>query len=244
MTCQILPHSHYEDIVKISCTAYIVDERCGKRQCRSKTRQQIIKTLENESTEQFRAKRAAMMMEEGDTSEPPLLYSATVLRMAKYQHVQSKYKDPNPMIALQKFKRSPGGRNVIRDIHLDPVAVLFWSPHQVRVYNNLAKRPDACLCIDATGGVAKQVIHVDNSKSKHIFLYFAVLFCSVGRVTVSSMFSESQDTVRINTWLRRWIQSGAQFPKEVVSNEQQGFILKTNVRYSKYFRCVTRPELY
>lgn len=146
-----------------------------------------------------------------------MLYDATVLRTAKCHNVQNRYSDPNPIIALSKLKRCPKGENTIRDICLDPVQIHFWSPHQIRVYNSLCKRDDARLCIDATGGLSKRVIHVDNTKSQHIFLYVAVLHCSVGQFTVSSLFSECQDTVTISNWLRRWIQSGATFPKQVVS---------------------------
>lgn len=195
LVCHILPRGENDNIVKISCSASAGDGLCGKRQCRGETRQQVVNELQGKSTEIYRAKVAAANMQEGDSTEPPHLYNSAVLWTAKHQDFQSKYREPNAMVALSKFKRCHEGQQVVRDICLDPVGVLFWSPHQIRLYNNLVKRDDARLCIDATGGVAKYVKHVDNNKSKHIFLYIAVLYCSIGRITVSASFSECQDTV-------------------------------------------------
>lgn len=157
------------------------------------------------------------MMGEGGSSVPPHLYNANVLRNAKHQSLKKRYRDSNAISAISKFKRSPEGYDVVRDIGLDPVVVHFWSPHQIRLFNDIAKREHIRLCIDATGGLAKYFMHVDENKSQHIFLYLGVIHCSFGQFAISGMFSECQDTVTISTWLRRWIQSGAKFPKEVVS---------------------------
>ena len=156
------------------------------------------------------------MMIEGDTTEPPHLYGANVLRNAKYQFQQKEYRDPNPIIALSKFKRCPEGQNIVRDIGSDPVKVFFWSPHQIRVYNKINMLNGSRLCIDATGKLTKCVMHVDGQKSQHIFLYLGVLSSLNMQSAVFAMLSERQDTVSITTWLMTWIQSGADYPKEVV----------------------------
>ena len=72
------------------------------------------------------------------------------------------------------------------------------------------------LCIDATGELTKCVMHVDGQKSQHIFLYLGVLSSLNMQSAVFAMLSERQDTVSITTWLMTWIQSGADYPKEVV----------------------------
>lgn len=213
---EIMPNNEQENIIKIRFHGTAGTEECGKRECRGETRRKIVKKLENASVLSYRTLKAADALREGDTSEPPHLYEANVLSTAKYQFRQKQYKDENPIIALSKLKRCVEGENVIRDIGYDPVKVLFWSPHQVRAYNNFLKMQDCCLCIDATGKLSKHIIHVDGNKSQHIFLYLGVLSYSNGSFTVPAMFSERQDTVTISNWLMRWIQSGAEYPKEVV----------------------------
>ncbi|KAG5864213.1 hypothetical protein JTB14_010021 [Gonioctena quinquepunctata] len=204
LKCMILPRLEQEEIVKIECVATKANSEkfgnCHNRQYRGKTRKEVVSILEKQSVEAYRAQIAAQNMQEGDSYEPPHLYSGDVLRTA----------------------RCPEGRNVVRDIGSDPVIVHFWSPHQIRIFNNMNKIENARLCIDATGKHAKYVLHMNNEKSHHIFLYIGVLYCSAGQFSV--MFSESQDTVTISTWLRRWIQSGAQFPKEVVFDSSRALL--------------------
>ncbi|KAG5868069.1 hypothetical protein JTB14_020742 [Gonioctena quinquepunctata] len=228
LKCMILPRLEQEEIVKIECVATKANSEkfgnCHKRQCRGETRKEVVSILEKQSVEAYRAQVAAQNMQEGNSYEPPHLYKGDVLRTARYQSEQKKYRDRNPLLTLSKFKRCPECRNVVRDIGSDPVIVHFWSPHQIRVFNNMNKIENARLCIDATGELAKYVLHVNNEKSHHIFSYIGVLYCSAGQFSVMEMFSESQDTVTISTWLRRWIQSGAQFPKEVVCDSSRALL--------------------
>ncbi|KAG5860832.1 hypothetical protein JTB14_019385 [Gonioctena quinquepunctata] len=207
LKCMILPRLEQEEIVKIECVATKANSEkfgnCHSRQCRGETRKEVVPILEKQSVEAYRAQVAAQNMQEGDSYEPPHLYKGDVLRTARYQSKQKKYRDRNPLSALSKFKRCPEGRNVVRDIGSDPVIVHFWSPHQIRIFNNMNKIENARLCIDATGKLAKYVLHVNNEKSHHIFLYIGVLYCSAGQFSVMEMFSASQDTVTISTWLRR-----------------------------------------
>lgn len=172
--------------------------------------------MDSESVESLRAKMADKYMREGDLKQPPHLYKGNVLRNAKYENRKKQRRDSNPIVALSKFKRSQEGKNVVRDIGSDPIKVHVWSPHQNRVYNKLIKLEDALLCVDATGKLACSIIHPDGEKSQHIFLYIGVLHCSETQFTVPAMFSETQDTVTICNWLMRWIQSGAESPKEIV----------------------------
>lgn len=149
--------------VTIHCKATNGDGNCGKRQCRGDDRKNFVAALKYESVESYRIKQADKMMIEGDSHEPPHLYTSKVMRNAKYEARMQEYRDPNPITAICKFKRTQEGREVIRDISLDPVVVYFWSNHQIRVYNRARTSPNACLCIDATGNV-----------SKHMFLYYGV----------------------------------------------------------------------
>lgn len=139
---------------------------------RCQTREKVVSELDKVSVEAYRKSKAAALMKEGDSVEPPHLYEASVLRNARCQEKQKKYRDKDPIIALSKFKRSEG-LNIVRDIGNDPVKVLFWSPHQNRTYNHLMKVTDCCLCIDATGILALKVKHVDGEMSQHIFYILA-----------------------------------------------------------------------
>lgn len=232
---RILPPND-DQMINIECTASKGDGNCRKRQCRNEDRKKLVDCLKHESVESYRTNLASKVLKETDRREPPHLYSANVMRTAKYEFQQKEYRDPNPLMAVAKLKRSTEGRNVVRDIGLDPAVVYFWSNHQLRVYNALRASPDACLCIDATGNVAKHYIHVDNKKSQHMFLYHGVLHCSVGTLPVFSMFSEAQDTVTISSCLRRWIQSGAKFPLECVRRINILTLFKNN---SFIFRNLT-----
>ncbi|KAM8701803.1 hypothetical protein ACLKA7_001758 [Drosophila subpalustris] len=156
------------------------------------------------------------MMGSDDETEPPHLYAAPVCRNAKYEAAKKLHRKADPLDAISDLKRSLEGQGVIRDIGKDPVKVYIWSPHQIRVYNKLRKT--ARLCIDASGGRFIEYVHVDGKKSHHIFLHIAVLHCSIGQFVVSSMLTEKQDMVTITSWLLGWIQSGAQYPKEVGCN--------------------------
>lgn len=224
LRCQILPRLNDENIIKIKCTASVGQEECGKRQCRGETRKNVVLDLEHESAEFYRSKKASEMIKEGDSTVPPLLYSANVLRTAKCQSKKRKYLDDDPMTAISKFKRSREGLNIIRDIGLDPIKVYFWSPHQTRLYNKLIKNADSSFCVDATGGLAKQIVHVDGKKSQNIFLYHGVLHTANIQCAVTSMLSECQDTVTITSWLMRWAQAGAEYPKEIVRIHFSQFI--------------------
>lgn len=135
----------------------------------------------------------------------------------KEEEEQKTYLDKDPVVSLGKLKRCSGGQNVIRNIGYDPFFVYFWSNHQINVYNKKITEHMACLSIDATGKIAKPIVHADGTNSQHLFLYCAVLHCSGGQFPVSQMVSESQTTVAICSWLKQWIHSGAEFPKEVVS---------------------------
>ncbi|XP_041565938.1 uncharacterized protein LOC121467746 [Drosophila elegans] len=204
------------------CTATKGQNKCGKRQLRGQTRNALVSNLEKESTLFYRAKKASELMGSDDDLEPPHLYSASVCRTAKYEAGKKRFRKVDPLDAISDLKRSRNGQEIVRDIGRDPVKVLFWSPHQIRVYNKLRKQ--SALCIDASGGRIMEYRHIDGKKSQHIFLHIAVLHSAFGQFVVSSMLTEKQDMVSITTWLLRWIQTGAQYPKEVVCDSSRALL--------------------
>jgi len=200
------------EIFKMMCTANKGKKECGKRQLRGQTRNVLAEHLEKESTLYYRTKTASELMGSDDDVESPHLYYASVCRNAKYEVGKKRYRKADPLDAISDLKRSQMGQNVIREIGKDPVKVLFWSPHQVRVFNKLRKQ--SSLCIDASGGRYMEYVHIDGLKSQHIFLHIAVLHSPFGQLVVSSMLTEKQDMVTITAWLLRWLQTGAQNPKK------------------------------
>lgn len=201
------------------CTVSQGDTNCGKRQLRQQTRVEVVKELEHKSVELFRSEKARELMKDGVPGEPPHFYSGGVLRTAKSQATKREYLDPNPIKSLGKMKRqTTKGQNVIRDIGFDPIFVHFWSPHQTRVYNQKIREEGAPIAFDCSGQVAYEIAHEGGEKSQHFFLYLGVISCHAGQFSVVQQISERQNTVTINTWLEKWLESGALIPKEVVSN--------------------------
>lgn len=92
--------------VTIHCKATNGDGNCGKRQCRGDDRKNFVAALKYESVESYRIKQADKMMIEGDSHEPPHLYTSKVMRNAKYEARMQEYRDPNPITAICKFKRT------------------------------------------------------------------------------------------------------------------------------------------
>lgn len=142
-------------------------------------------------------------MTEEDSREAPHLYESNVLRNMKYEQEKKKHLDSNPLSALSKLKRllQRDGNDVVHDVGLDLIYVHLWSTHQKRLYNAFRKTEDSWICIDATGGIATKVQHIDQTMSHSIFFYAIVLICPAGKFTVAGMFSERQTTVEICSFL-------------------------------------------
>ncbi|CAH1183973.1 unnamed protein product [Phaedon cochleariae] len=165
----------------------------------------IAKDLQTESTVKWRHRVASEMMDKGISVEPPHLYNADVLRVAKHECIRMQYLDQDPIKAIAILKKSSVGQNVIRDIGYDPFHVTIASAHQIRVFNKMNRICETNLSIDATGGVAKKIVHVDGRVSKHIFLYNA----------------ESHDMASISKWLLGTIRCGMEFPRQVTIDESK-----------------------
>lgn len=175
----------------------------------------VAEKLQTKSAFAYRNESAAE-----DLQDLGRLPSSTVLRTLKSEYTKKQFLDNNPVIALSILKRKSSiGRNVIHKIGYDPFFVYFWSSHQVKLYNTQVAEGGCSLAIDATGGVAPKIIHVDGRKSKHLFLYTGTLNCPGGLFPVMRQITECQknDTASISDWLKKWLQSGANYPTEVVS---------------------------
>lgn len=206
----------HENLVIVTCTVKNGFKTCGKRQLRGEARSQIGKKLQQQSVFAYRNEVATKM--EYENQNLGRLPNSSVLRVAKHEYKKSQYLHNDPIVALGLLKRATAlGKNVIQKIGFDPFFVYFWSSHQLKVYNAKMVENDTCICIDATGKVASKIVHANKEKSKHLFLYTGTLHNSSLSVPVMRQVTESHDTASIADWLRKWLQTGARFPKEVVS---------------------------
>lgn len=115
--------------------------------------------------------------------------------------------------------------NVIHNIGLDPIFVHYWTNHQLSVYRKYSVENDACIFVDATGGIVKKLCKADGSISKHMFLYHCVINCKNGQFSVCQMISESHNANSIHFWLAEWLRSGASVPKEVVCDSSRALLI-------------------
>lgn len=190
-------------------------EICGKRQLRGEARSAMGKDLQQRSAIAYRNEMAAKMTDEQQHLGG--LPSASALRRVKLEYKKSLYLHEDPIKSLGLLKRSkPLGQNVIHKIGFDPFFVYFWSSHQIKFYNTKVAERDASLAIDATGKVAPKIKHSNNENSKHLFLYTGTLNCQSGSLPVMRQITECHDAASISDWLRKWLQTGAQYPKQVV----------------------------
>ena len=74
------------------------------------------------------------------------------------------------------------------------------------------------LLLDSSSGVAQKIIKENKQKSRSIFLHVAVINSEMGQFSVTYSATERQDAITIETWLKKFIQSGAEYPKQVVSD--------------------------
>ena len=166
---------------------------CRKRQLRGPLRKVIGAELSEASVDVYQAEKRRELQQHGDP-EPPTLYSDKVLRQAKHEFIVSQYLDRDPLKALQKLKRTPMGKNVIRHIGLEPFFIYIFSSHQIRLWNMFCTKVP--LLVDSTTGVA-QKISTFPEKSHTLELHVGVINCRFGQLAVFEGILERQDTVSI-----------------------------------------------
>jgi len=168
--------------------------RCGKRYLRQPIRQAVVKELEGKSVMKYRVEMAEKLMQNNDNIEPPHLFNANVLRVAKHNIKEKSYFDKNPIKALEIMQLGPL-KNIIHNIGLNPFFVHYWSNYQLDVYRTYSLDETACIYIDATGSIVKKIKKPDKSKTAHIFLYNCVVNSEKsGLFPVTQMLSERHNT--------------------------------------------------
>ena len=146
-----------KEIITSVCTITKGKKKCGKRYCRNPERKKIARELheKNICPSIYRPEKADEIMDEGDP-EPGHLYSAKVLRDAKNEYAQELLIHKDPILALAILQTNDL-KNVIRFLSLNPFLLHFWSNYQIKVYKTYCETEDACLILDATGGIVRKV---------------------------------------------------------------------------------------
>jgi len=195
-----------------------------KRPLKGEKRKAIGNELENDLACNWRRKNVSDL-EFGNVS-PPNLYRNDVLRKVKQEAKDKKLGIDNkcPVQSLIELKHNSIYSGFIHFIAIDPFIVHYWTKHQMAIYKDLSKT--YCkLSIDATGSLIKKLKRSSiNILSSHIFLYEAVVSSSVGKIPVTQMLSEKQDTLTIFYWLGQWMMEGTRNPNEVVCDYSKAIL--------------------
>lgn len=153
-----------ELITKLKCTYIEGEGRCGKQYLRNPIREAVVKKFQGSSAAKYRIEMAEDLIEEND-GEPPHLYSANVLRVAKHEITQKNYLDKDPIKALHLMKLG-SLQNVIHSIGLNSFFIHYWTNHQLHVYRTYATDETSCVYIDATGSIIRKIKRLDKTKTK------------------------------------------------------------------------------
>lgn len=162
-----------EITTKIKCKFIKGEGRCGKRYLRNSIRQTTVQNLQGASVMKYRAEMADNLMQSCDNIEPPHLFSANVLRVAKYDVTQTNYFHKDPIKALEIMQLRPL-QNIIHNVGLSPFFVHYWSNYQLDVYRTYTSDEIACIYIDATGNIIKKLKGPINQRQDTYF-YITVL---------------------------------------------------------------------
>lgn len=196
--------------------------KCGKRYLREPLRTIVGKELCNKPIEVYRAEKANELMVLGDP-EPPHLYKSTTLHVAKNEYKNSQFFNADPIKALCIMKYS-AYVNCIHNIGIDPFFIHYWTNHQLQVYRKYCLTNISTIYIDATGSIVKKLTRLDETLSKHIFLYQAVINYNDKQFSVTQMLSERHTTNNIHFWLLEWCRMGAPYPREVVVDSSKALL--------------------
>jgi len=200
---------------------------------RNPIRQAVVEKFQGSSAAKYRIEMAEDLIEKNDR-EPPHLYSANVLRVAKHEITQKNYLDKDPIKALHLMKLG-SLQNVIHSIGLNSFYIHYWTNHQLHVYRTYATDETSCVYIDATGSIIRKIKRLDKTKTKHIFLYNCVVNSKAnGLFPVCQMLSESHHTNAIHYWLMEWIRSGASCPREVVCDASRALLTAAIRSFTRY----------
>ncbi|KAJ1518857.1 hypothetical protein ONE63_011530 [Megalurothrips usitatus] len=189
-----------------------------KRQCRGREREQIGNDIQGKSTQEYRRNDSKGKVSEKGISAPNI-YSDEVLRKIRQEKLRQKLSalriplSTNPFEALGEMKYCHPFLGSVHFISIDPVIVMYHTPEQLLINNELCK--SYCKqSIDASGSLVKN--SRGDGLSGHIFLTQVVGNVKGETIPLNQMLSERQDANITQYWLNEDIRKRFSTPNEFV----------------------------
>lgn len=145
--------------------------------------------------------------------EPPNLPRDIVLRKIKEQAINLELGINgrlNVVDSLSEMKYRGKFVGYIKEVSKDRFYCIYWSPMQMTLYNDLAKKIKK-IELDATESLVKSV-PAKNGERWPIFLYQIIIPGEKGTQPVFQMLSEKHDANFNSYWMKEILRDGASIP--------------------------------
>lgn len=199
----------------------------AKRPVRGWERKQVGEKLEKQTAANYREELLRNEMKFGD-DVPPHVQENNIYRQIKTEREKEKLglqkKDKNDVIKfLQQMTTDPGFVNTIHSIGAIQFHVLYWTPDQVKVFNEYVRLLGklSAISIDVSGRFIRSFEICPNRMTGHVYLYTVTIIFEGKTICVCQMVTEVHTEVFLELWLRSWKSSGIKTPGEVWSDYQR-----------------------
>ena len=197
-------------------------ESCGNAYLRQPIRDNIAKKALKKGVEVCRSKMALKYVKVND-SNPPHLYSSSVIHNAKPQYKSKQYIHQDPIKFLEMLKESDH-INAIRNIGQSPFFVEYWTSEQIQAYKKLQKLYGASISIDATGFSIAEIKRYFGNAKKPILMYVVTSNTPHGQFSLAQKLSEGQTTIDTIHFLLNWLEQCGSLPLEVICDESRALL--------------------
>lgn len=131
-----------------------------KRRLAGPEREKVKECLESKKPREWKRDEVEREMEYGDP-EPPFLYSQEVIQKASHEVKYEKLgliPGENIFDSFQRLKEGDCQLNkYMRGIGFDKFYVMYWSPEQVGVHNDIQTKLGNPMSLDSTGSIALKI---------------------------------------------------------------------------------------
>lgn len=182
-------------------------------------KENVEKELLYKKPKQWRRDCARKLMSDGDP-EPAHAYKLSQLQNAALD-AKSKQLGIKRRIGLFKslteIKNNVDFNPFVRGIGYDKFFLMYWSPQQISVYNDILAQLNNPVSLDATASITLK-IHRPDGDASDVFLSVMCTHIDKMIVPISQAMSEKNDTCFYTFWLQNWMQSGAKIPREMITD--------------------------
>lgn len=105
--------------------------------------------------------------------------------------------------------------NVIQHIGHDLFFIYIFSNYQIKLWNLYCDKTP--IIFDSTSGITTKIRHAKNTKSHSLYSHLSIINCELRQYAIYSAITGKQDTPTVQGLLMRFVQAGANNPKQVVS---------------------------